>query len=290
MMNRASAMTIGCQLADAAAVLAAAGIASSRLDAEVLLAGVLGTDRTGLFLNPRRELSPAEEQRFRRRVERRRHHEPVAYIVGEKEFWSLSLRVDRRVLIPRPDTEILVEEALRLLAAQGGKTPRVLEIGVGSGAVSIALAATEERLRITATDISAAAVAVARENAVRNGVAARIEFIVCSLFDGISAVFDMIVANPPYIADSEFELLPAEVRCYEPAGALRGGPAGISLHREIVAGAAGHLRPGGFLAMEIGAGQREALEELLRAAAAYDNVFCRKDYAGCDRVILARRI
>jgi len=289
-MNRTSPLTIACQLAEAAAVLAAAGIESSRLDAEVLLAGVLGMDRARLFLNPRRELSPAEEQRFRRRVERRRHHEPVAYIVGEKEFWSLPFRVNRHVLIPRPDTEILVEEALRILAAYGGKTPRILEIGVGSGAVSIALAATQGHIRITATDISAAAVAVARENALRNGVAARMEFAVCSLFAGISAAYDMIVANPPYIADGEFELLPAEVRRFEPPGALRGGPDGMDFHREIIAGAAGHLQPGGALALEIGAGQREMVAELLRDAAAYDNVICRKDYAGRDRVILARRI
>ncbi|HOF05406.1 MAG TPA: peptide chain release factor N(5)-glutamine methyltransferase [Syntrophales bacterium] len=284
-------MTVRESLTKAAAVLAAAGVETARLDAEVLLGHVLAMERTRLLLYPDRELTIPETQRYARLLARRRDREPVAYIVGEKEFWSLALHVNPSVLIPRPDTEILVEEVLSILPPPGATAtpPRLLEIGVGSGAVSIALAVTRGDIRVTATDVSPAAVTVARENAVRNGVAARIDFAVCSLFSGLEGVFDVIVSNPPYITDDEFADLPPEVRCYEPFQALRGGPDGASCHREIVAGAERRLRSGGFLVLEIGAGQRCLVEELLQTAEAYDNVSVRSDYAGCDRVIRARR-
>ncbi len=283
-------MTIRDCLVQGTAALAEAGSASPRLDAEVLLGHVLQWERSRLFLHPHRELTAEEAEQYRRLLARRREGEPVAYITGEKEFWSIPLQVDPRVLIPRPDTEILVEEVLTLLPSPGERTPRLLEIGVGSGAVSIALAADRKDVRLIATDVSAAAVALARSNAVRAGVSGRIAFLVCSLFAGLDGLFDGIVSNPPYIADGEFADLPPEVRCYEPPGALRGGPDGIAFHREIIGGAERLLRPGGFLALEIGSGQRCILEELLRRSAAYDSVSFRRDYAGCDRVLRARRI
>jgi len=283
-------MTVREHLTAAAAVLKEAGMDTCRLDAEVLLAHVLRVERQELLLRPHLELAEEAAERFRQAVARRCGHEPVAYIVGEKEFWSLSLLVNRHVLIPRPDTENLVEEALRFISSHGLPPFRILEIGTGSGAVSVALAAAREDIRVTATDISADALEVAMANAARCGVAGRIDFICCSLFDGLSGTFDMIVSNPPYITDDEFAELPEDVRGYEPPAALRGGPDGLGFHREIIAGAVGRLRPGGLLAMEMGAGQRPALEETLRAAAAYDRVQCRRDYAGMDRVILARRI
>lgn len=282
-------MTIRGALRQGAAALAAAGSASPRLDAEVLLGFVLGWERSRLFLHPERELTEEEAEGYGRLLARRREGEPVAYIIGEKEFWSISLRVDPRVLIPRPDTEILVEEALRLLPPRGDRAPRLLEVGVGSGAVSIALAASRGDVRLIATDVSAAAVALARDNAAAAGVSGRIDFLVCSLFAGLRGPFDGIVSNPPYIADHEFADLPPEARRYEPPGALRGGPDGTFFHREIIAGAEGLLRPGGFLALEIGAGQRHILEELLRRSRAYDSVSFRGDYAGRDRVLRARR-
>ncbi|HPN09862.1 MAG TPA: peptide chain release factor N(5)-glutamine methyltransferase [Syntrophales bacterium] len=290
MVTGPATMTVRDHLAQGTAALAASGSASPRLDAEVLLGHVLQWERSRLFLHPDWELTAEEVERYRRLLARRREGEPVAYITGEKEFWSISLRVDRHVLIPRPDTEILVEEVLNLLPFPGDRTPRLLEIGVGSGAVSIALAAARGDVRLIATDVSAAAVALAKGNAVRAGVSGRIAFLVCSLFAGLDGLFDGIVSNPPYIAADEFADLPPEVRRYEPPGALRGGPDGTAFHREIIGGAERLLRPGGFLALEIGAGQRRILEELLRRSPAYDSVSFRRDYAGCDRVLRARRI
>jgi release factor glutamine methyltransferase len=290
MTTGAATMMIRDHLAQGTAILAAAGSASPRLDAEVLLGHVLQWERSRLFLHPDRELTAGEAERYRQLLGRRREGEPVAYITGRKEFWSISLQVDPRVLIPRPDTEVLVEEVLSLLPSPGDRTPRLLEIGVGSGAVSIALATARGDLRLVATDVSAAAVALARGNAVRAGVSGKISFLVCSLFAGLEGFFDGIISNPPYIADDEFADLPLEVRCYEPSVALRGGPDGTAFHREIIDGAARLLRPGGFLALEIGAGQRGILEELLRRSPAYDSVTFRMDYAGYDRVLRARRI
>ena len=282
-------MTIQGCLEEAVKVLRKAGIVSPRLDAEVLLCHVLHVDRTQLLMRGHSMLTDQESRCFRQWVARRELNEPVAYIVGEKEFWSLSFYVNRHVLIPRPETEILVEEVLRILPGIDHRPARILEIGVGSGAISVALAASQENMQMVATDISSEAIAVARLNAAKAGVAERIQFLVGSLFAGLSGVFDVIVSNPPYISDEEFLSLPDDVRKFEPSEALLGGSEGISLHREIIGGSQ-YLEAGGYLIMEIGAGQRRRLEDLLRETGSYANILCRQDYAGCDRVILARRI
>lgn len=283
-------MTIQGCLEEAANVLRKAGIVSPRLDAEVLLCHILHADRTQLLMRGQSLLTDQQSQCFRQWVARREQHEPVAYIIGEKEFWSLTFYVNHHVLIPRPETEILVEEVLRIIPGIDRRPVRILEIGVGSGAISVALAASQESVQMVATDISSEAVAVARLNAAKAGVTERIRFLVGSLFDGVSGVFDVIVSNPPYISDAEFLSLPDDVGKYEPSAALLGGAEGISLHREIIAGGLPYLETGGYLAMEIGAMQRQRLENLLAATGSYTNISCRQDYAGYDRVILARRM
>jgi len=277
-------------LEEAVKVLRKAGIDSPRLDAEVLLCHVLAVDRTQLLMRGHSLLTDQQSRCFHDWVSRRERNEPIAYIVGEKEFWSLSFYVNRHVLIPRPETEILVEEVLRILPGIDHRPARILEIGVGSGAISVALAASQESIEMVATDISSEAIAVARLNAAKAGVAERIRFLAGSLFADLSGVFDVIVSNPPYISDEEFLRLPDDVRKFEPPEALLGGPEGISLHREIIKGGLQYLEAGGYLVMEIGAGQRRQLEELLQKTGSYANISCRQDYAGYDRVILARRI
>jgi release factor glutamine methyltransferase len=283
-------MTIQGCLEEAVNVLRKAGIVSPRLDAEVLLCHILHADRTQLLMRGHTLLTDQQLQCFRQWVARRELNEPVAYIVGEKEFWSLSFYVNRHVLIPRPETEILVEEVLRILPVINHRPARILEIGVGSGAISVALAVSQGNMQMVATDISSEAIAVARRNAAKAGVAEKIKFRVGSLFADLYGVFDVIVSNPPYISEEEFLSLPDDVRKFEPSEALLGGAEGISLHREIIAGALPYLAAGGYLAMEIGAGQRRRLEQLLGETGSYANISCRQDYAGFDRVILARRL
>jgi len=290
MNDDAPLMTIQGCLEEAVKVLREAGTVSPRLDAEVLLCHILHVDRAQLLVRVHSLLTDRQLRCFRQWVARREFHEPVAYIVGEKEFWSLSFYVDRHVLIPRPETEILVEEVLRILPGIDRRPVRILEIGVGSGAISVALATTKENVQMVATDISAGAVAVAQRNAAKADVAEKIRFVVGSLFADLSGVFDVIVSNPPYISDEEFLGLPDDVRKFEPSEALLGGAEGISLHREIIAGGLRYLAAGGYLVMEIGATQRQRLEDLLGETGSYTNISCRRDYAGCDRVILARRL
>jgi len=283
-------MTVQGCLEEAVKVLRKAGIVSPRLDAEVLLCHVLHVDRAQLLMRGHSMMTDQQSRCFRELVARREANEPVAYIVGEKEFWSLPFYVNQHVLIPRPETEILVEEVLRILPGIERRPARVLEIGVGSGAISVALAASQEDVQVVGTDISSEAIAVARLNAANAGVAGRIRFLVGSLFADLSGVFDVIVSNPPYISDEEFLTLPVDVRKFEPPEALRGGPDGVSLHRKIINEALPYLEAGGYLIMEMGAGQRGQLEELLQKTGSYANITCRQDYAGCDRLILARRI
>lgn len=263
-----------------------AGMGStSGLDAQVLLAHCIGRDRQFLYAHPEEELSGADEERFRLMVARRMEGEPVAYITGQKEFWSLTFEVTPDVLIPRPDTEILVEEVLKLFKREA--EVRILEIGTGSGAISVALASALQRASITATDFSSNALAVAARNALNNNVGERISFVCGDLFEPAVGMYDIIVSNPPYISEGEFALLAPEVREYEPRRALVAGPEGTEIHRRLVQGAGRFLRRGGWLAMELGAGQRGALEKMLYNSDYCDIVFHR-DYAGVERAVLAK--
>jgi len=270
-----------------------AGIATARLDAEVLLALVLGCARIDLYASALdRPLDAGERDRFRELVRRRLEHEPVAYISGTREFWSLALRVDRRVLIPRPETETLVEQALARLPAD--RPAVVCDVGTGSGAIALALLSERPRLRAVATDLSAGALAVAAANAaaLRDAaaapLAARLDLRAGDLFavlrDGER--FDLIVSNPPYVPAGELPALMPDVRDHEPPLALDGGADGLDVVRRLVAGAAAHLAPGGALLVEIGAGQRAAAAALAAPGGPFLPAQAVPDHAGIDRVLV----
>ncbi|MBN1614093.1 MAG: peptide chain release factor N(5)-glutamine methyltransferase, partial [Deltaproteobacteria bacterium] len=207
----------------AAHALEREGIPSARLDAEILLSRFLETDRTGLYRAPELPLRPDQLRDFRQWIARRSRGEPAAYILNRKEFWGLPLEVNDRVLVPRPETEILVEEALACCAGRGDQRLQILEIGTGSGAVSVALATELTSAWIVATDISGDALSIAADNASRHGVKERISFLQGDLLAPFSGSFDIILCNPPYISDSEYQRLPREIRLYEPPAALMGG-------------------------------------------------------------------
>lgn len=276
-------------LTDATAFLAGHGVPSPRLDAEVLLAYAMGGNRTELYLRD----SPAPRQRdaFWHTLKRRARREPVAYITGVQEFWSLEFTVNRHVLIPRPETERVVELALELLGSC--PAPRILDLGTGSGCIAVTLASQLSRARVWACDVSAEALAVARTNAVAHNVAGRMTFMQTDmrqrLPEGAAPPFDLIVSNPPYIAGPEFATLQAEVRDWEPRLALDGGKDGLDFYRRLLQDCPVQLRPGGWLVMEIGSTQSEAVR---RMASSQDNLSeCRLsyDYAGLPRVVSVRR-
>jgi release factor glutamine methyltransferase len=268
--------------------LTASDSPSPRLDAEVLLMRFLKTDRLELLTHPERSLTEREAAGFARWVERRRRGEPVAYIVGEKEFWSLVFHVSREVLIPRPETECLIEEVLERYGRETGGL-RIIDIGTGSGAIGIALARELPASRVVATDISQGALEVASLNAVAHGVADRMEFLHGDLFASAPGTFDLIASNPPYIPDEIYPLLPAGIREFEPRQALIAGPDGTAFHREIIREGAHRLKAGGWIFLEIGDGQKELVEALFRDEGIYDTIRFRKDYGGIDRVAVARR-
>lgn len=268
-----------------------AGIESGRLDAEVLLCHALALSRTELYLRLEQSLSLAEESLFQTLLKRRMRHEPVSYITGVKEFWSLEFAVDRNVLVPRPETELLVEWALtRARKDVRGSAHTVLDLGTGSGVVAIALATELPDARFWAVDISPGALAVARVNAQRHGVAPRINFFAGDLFEPLSEAkiqFDLIVSNPPYVSRRELADLPAEIRAYEPVAALDGGADGLDYYRRIVASAPPFLAPGGALLCEIGAEQGNAVREVIVQSGGLESAAIYRDLAGRDRVAAA---
>jgi release factor glutamine methyltransferase len=272
----------------AALDLNGSGSPSPRLDAEVLLMRFLGMDRLQLCMQPERELSEEEAAGFARWVERRSLGEPVAYILGEKEFWSLRFEVGCEVLIPRPETECLIEEVLRFYRPPG-EGLRVLDIGTGSGAIGVVLARELPAARVVATDISPGALAVASRNAVAHGVAGRMEFVQGDLFAAVSGDLDLICSNPPYIAEDEYAILPAGIRNFEPRGALIAGPDGLDFHRRIIREGVHRLKTGGRIFLEIGEGQQGPIEAFFRDACDYDDISFRRDYGGIDRVASARK-
>jgi release factor glutamine methyltransferase len=255
-------------------------VENARLDAELLLAEVLDLDRIGLYLNYDRPLNAVELNAFRQMVGRRSRREPLQYILGRTEFWSLPFAVNPAVLIPRSDTEILVEEALARAPAEG----MILDVGTGSGAIAVALAHELAGARLVAIDISAAALRVAEENAQHNGVAGRIDFRQLDLAGLPPGPFDLIVANPPYIPTADLAGLMPEVRDFEPAMALGGGSDGLDCYRLLAEQAAGHLVPGGWLLVEVGIGQASPVRELFEQVGLRE-VFCRDDYGGIPRVV-----
>jgi release factor glutamine methyltransferase len=272
-------------LGAAAPRLAAAGIDSARLDAEVLLAHALGVARSGLYTRLRDVVPAAAAERFEALLARRVRREPVAYLIGMQEFWSLPFAVTPAVLIPRPETELLVELALDHLPAAAPRA--VLDVGTGSGCIAVAIAHERSGARITALDISRAALEVARRNAAAHGVAARISFAESDIFDGLAAgaTFDLIVSNPPYLAPGDAT---SPELAFEPRDALMAGTDGLDVIRRLIAGAAARLCPGGRLVMEIGQGQAAAVVALAAAAGLVDARVV-PDLAGIPRALVAQR-
>ena len=262
----------------------ARGIETSRLDAELLLAHALSTTRIHLFVDAKRPLAADELARFRELVKRRRLREPAAYILGVREFYGRAFRVDARVLVPRPDTEILVEVALDR-TRHVALAMRALDLCTGSGCVAISLARERPTSQVVGVDISLDALAVARENALRLG-AYNVAFCGGDLFASIDPKdrFDLVTANPPYVVASEIDSLQPEISCHEPRVALDGGEDGMDIVRRIVAGASTHLNEQGVLAVEVGAGSAPAVAELF-AQAGFLQISVVRDYARIERVV-----
>ncbi|WP_020677037.1 peptide chain release factor N(5)-glutamine methyltransferase [Geopsychrobacter electrodiphilus] len=260
------------------------GIDNPRLDAELLIAHVLKLDRVGVYLNYDRPLTPEELSLIRPLVKRRGQREPLQYILGNTEFWSLEFKVSPAVLIPRADTEVLVEEALKKADDVG----ELLDIGTGSGAIALSFAYEKVRWQVTGFDISAAALAVARGNADNHTLESRCRFLLGDLAQLPERSFDLVVSNPPYISSSEYEALMPEVRNHEPSQALLAGADGLDCYRLLAAQVDKILKPGGWLLCEIGCSQEQPVFDLLQKAG-LNEIYCRQDYAGNPRVVGGRR-
>ena len=267
-----------------------AGVPDPRADVEWLLAAVVKTSRSGIFVNPRRRLTPAQYKRLRDFVQKRRTRVPLQHLLGETEFFSLPFYVGPDALIPRPETEILVETLVDRLDAHTG--PRVLDVGTGAGPVAVALAQALPRSRLIATDVSKRALRLAVRNARRNAVHHRIAFVCADLLAAFRsrAVFHAIASNPPYIASPDLPYLQPEVRDFEPLLALDGGPDGIEFHRSIIARAPAHLGRGGWLALEVADGTAPEVANLLQESSTLVHERTVPDLTGTDRVLLARKI
>lgn len=268
---------------------------SPRLSAELILTHVLGVPRIKLYTDYERVLSPEQLGAYRDLVKRAAEHEPIAYLTGRAHFFNLEFDVTRDVLIPRPDTETLVEHVLQLCRNQAGfESPRVLDLCTGSGCIAAAIAAHQKNAVVLATDISEAAVAVARKNFERLGLAGRVVAEQGDLYEALRKIvdvqpFNLIVSNPPYIPTADVATLDRNVRDYEPLGALDGGPDGLSVHRRILAGAPGHLVGGGRVFLEIAYDQGEAAMKMMGDYPQFEEPRLLKDYGGRDRVLCARR-
>jgi len=272
------------------------GVSEPRTSAEVLLAHTLGVSRLDLYLRHDQPLTPEELTRFKVFVLRRRAGEPVAYITGHREFWSLDFKVTPAVLIPRPETETLVEAVLQVLRPgtenRKQKTENLaLEVGVGSGAIIIALARELPQVRWVGVDISDPALAVARENAAHHGVAARIFFLRGDLLAALKPDprFSAVVANLPYVPQPVWEELPKDIKEFEPREALLGGADGLDLIRPLVQAAPGILLPRAWLALEVADGMAPKVTELMEKSGEYEQIEKIPDYLGVERVIRARR-
>jgi release factor glutamine methyltransferase len=277
-----TADSVGDALGAAVDALTAAGVDSPRLDAELLLAAAAGTERERLIAAPEAPLAPAAGRSFGTMVRRRLRREPVAYIVGRRWFRRIELEVDRRVLIPRPETELLVEVALELAPQQA------LDVGTGSGAVALALADELPSVEVTASDSSPAALEVARANAERLGLAGRVEFVDSALPE--SGPFDLLLANLPYVAEGDWGRLAPEIRDWEPREALLAGADGLEAIRGLLAVVADREAAplAEAIALEVGAGQAPAVAGLL-AGAGYPRTEARTDLAGIERVVVGWR-
>ena len=260
------------------------GVDSPRLDAELLIGEALDKDRVGLYLCYDQPLQPEELALIRQLVARRAKREPLQYIVGHTEFWSLPFKVAPGVLIPRGDTEVLVEEALRLLEEQPCVGQTVLDVGTGSGAIAVALAHSCPELRVDAVDVQPEALTQAQANAELNGVAERVVFRLQDMAELSGERYRLVVSNPPYIREDEMAGLMPEVRDHEPAIALQAGVDGLDCYRLLCQQAVSLLLPGGWLLVEVGAGQADEVAQLMTGHG-LGAIFKREDYNGIARVV-----
>jgi release factor glutamine methyltransferase len=268
------------------------GIDSAELDARMLVGAVLGLDLTGIITAAGRQLTTDESVHLEQFARRRVAGEPVARILGNREFWGLRLELSAATLVPRPDTETVVELALQILRADGpaDRPLRIADLGTGSGAILLALLSEFPNAQGFGTDISEQALRTARDNAVRLGLSDRASFIACDYATGLSGAFDLMASNPPYIRSADIEGLATEVRHYDPHAALDGGADGLDAYRALIPQAAGLLAPGGALVVEAGQGQSGQIETLMTAAGLTTSSPPRADLAGIHRAVSGRRL
>ncbi len=268
------------------------GIDGARLDAEVLLAHALGTSRLQLYVHYDEPVDPEALASYRKLVSRRAKREPLKYIVGRTEFLSLPLALDDRVLIPRPETELLAERAIEVLGSELPPGPKiVLDVGTGSGAIALAIAKNLPDVLVHATDTSPGALEVAETNARELGVGDQVVFGQGDLLEPVIELagrVHLMVSNPPYVSESEYEGLAPEL-AFEPRSALIAGPTGLEVIEKLVRAAPGMLVPGGLLLCEIGAGQAGGVKELVEETGAYESIVFRRDYADIERIVEARK-
>jgi release factor glutamine methyltransferase len=279
-------------LTEAISRLTAENVPSPRMNAELLLMFTLGCDRAYLYAHPERELTDDEQIRYKAALDERARGVPAQYITGHQEFWGLDLIVSPAVLIPRPETEHVVETVLELAKAGGQECPphtgaiRIVDVGTGSGCIALALTKEMTNAEIHATDISESALEIARTNAARHGFESRIRFRQTDLLAGISLGFDFVVSNPPYVGNSEEDEVQLEVRKFEPRSAVFAGETGLEVISRLIPEAKNVLRPGGWLIFEISGTIAKAVEALLDS---WDEVRIVRDLQGIARVAVARK-
>lgn len=274
-----------------AAQLRSAGLGEAELDARILISAALGLDLTGLIAQAARPLTTAEASRLAQHTQRRIAGEPVARILGTREFWGLPFRLSEATLVPRPDTETVVELALEILRErQASHPPRIADIGTGSGAILLALLHEIPDAFGVGTDLSQNALITARDNAAALGLAGRAGFVACSYATALRGPFDLIVSNPPYIPSAEIPKLSVEVREHDPHLALDGGNDGYDAYRTLIPQASERLAPAGALVVEAGQGQAQNIETLMRAAALSLDRPPKADLAGIPRAVSARKM
>ena len=286
-------MTLAEAIHNASNRLSAAGIANARLDAEVLLAHIIKKDRVWLITHRDEVLDDEQQRAFAEVIRRRTGREPLQHIMGSQEFWGLEFMVTPDVLIPRPETEHIIEAALAIVQDRNSPV-RIIDLCTGSGCIAVSLAKELAAARVIATDASEKALAVARENSRRHGVAERIRFLQGDLFRPLEELdlrgqVDILVSNPPYVLAGNLSTLQPEVRDYEPQMALIAGPEGTEIAIRIIRTAPEYLKQNGALIMEMGMGQSEALMRAVAATSAYAGPDILKDLAGINRVIVARK-
>jgi release factor glutamine methyltransferase len=288
-----SSATVGATLREAVQKLERANVPSAPLAAELLLMHALNRDRTFLYAHPESPVDPTQLEKFNSLINKRAAGTPTQYLTGRQEFWGMDFEVTPDVLIPRPETEHLIEVALSRIGESRRNNPlRIADVGTGSGCIAVALAKEFPNANIFATDISSAALAIAQRNAARNSFANRITFSECNLLEGIPEhpPLNVIVSNPPYVARKDAASLPIDVREHEPELALFAGEDGMEIYPHLIAQAKTHLVEGGLLVLELGLGLFENVSDLLEARSGWTRVSATEDLAGIVRVISAVRI